>query len=128
MINIINYQFLPVSRFFVPNRNKQPFVIVFFQKLTAETYIHSYSLTSQHHVISNLSISIIHAFQKKKVNEKWSPTCRDKSYYPNTCTCWGWNNKTWQWEQWEKSRIYWLTIADYSRGGGGLLIIQRSDR
>lgn len=70
MINIINYQFLPVSRFFVPNRNKQPFVIVFFQKLTAETYIHSYSLTSQHHVTSNLSISIIHAFQKKKVNEK----------------------------------------------------------
>lgn len=66
MINIIDYQFLPVSRFFVPNRNKQPFVIVFFQKLTAETYIHSYSLTSQHHVISNLSISIIHAFQKKK--------------------------------------------------------------
>lgn len=66
MINIINYQFLPVSRFFVPNRNKQPFVIVFFQKLTAETYIHSYSLTSQHHVTSNLSISIIHAFQKKR--------------------------------------------------------------
>lgn len=66
MINIINYQFLPVSRFFVPNRNKQPFVIVFFQKLTAKTYIHSYSLTYQHHVISNLSISIIHAFQKKK--------------------------------------------------------------
>lgn len=24
------YQFLPVSRFFVPNRNQQPFVVVFF--------------------------------------------------------------------------------------------------
>lgn len=65
MINIINNQFLPVSRFFVPNRNQQPFVIVFFEKLTAETYIHSYSLIYQHHVISNLSISIIYAFPKK---------------------------------------------------------------
>lgn len=46
--------------------------------------------------------------------KKYSLTCRDKSWYPNTC--WGWNNKTWQWEQWEKSGIYWLTIADYSRG------------
>lgn len=46
--------------------------------------------------------------------KKYSLTCRDKSWYPNTC--WGWKNKTWQWEQWEKSGIYWLTIADYSRG------------
>lgn len=57
------YQFLPVSRFFVPNRNQQPFVVVFFEKLTAETYIHIYILIYQHPVFSNLSILIIHAFQ-----------------------------------------------------------------
>lgn len=70
-------------------------------------YLYSHLSTSCFFKLINIDNSCIPI-------KKYSLTCRDKSWYPNTC--WGWNNKTWQWEQWEKSGIYWLTIADYSRG------------